>query len=98
MTGNRGATKRIVLGFVCLVIGPILGVCAGGSMPNPPGNGPGAAQLVVGIATPVCLSFVVCGLAGIRATVATVWALGSLVLSGALVFFVIWFVRTYVPT
>jgi hypothetical protein len=41
----------------CLIISPILGVWAGGSMPNPPGNRPGAGQVAVGVAVPICLTF-----------------------------------------
>jgi hypothetical protein len=93
-----GVRKRITLGLVCLVIAPPLGLWAGGSMPNPPGNGPGAGQVVVGVAVPLLLTLVAARVARIRSFETGAWAVASLALTGALVLLLIWFVQTYVPT
>jgi hypothetical protein len=97
MVGHRTA-KSILPGFVCLCVAPVIGVWAGGSMPNPPGNGPGSGQVVVGAAVPVTLTFLTAAVAGIRPAKAFAWAVVSLALTGSLVLFLAWFVRTYIPT
>jgi hypothetical protein len=92
-----GVGKRVLLAFVCLCIAPVLGVWAGGSLPNPPGNGPGSGQLAVGVAVPTFLTFVMAAVARIRPVEAVRWALVSLALTAGLVLFLAWFVHTYIP-
>jgi hypothetical protein len=58
-------------------------------MPNPPGNGPRTGQVVVGVAVPVCLTFV----ARVRALEASTWALASVALTGGLIVFLAHFVE-----
>jgi hypothetical protein len=82
--------KRVAVGFVCLVGAPILGVWAGGSMHNPAGNGPGAWQLVVGIAVPASLALVTAHFAHIGSLEASAWVVVSLPATGGLVLFLIW--------
>ena len=94
----RGFAKRVGLGFVCLCVAPVLGVWAGGSMPNPPGNGPGGGQLLVGVAVPVFLTFVLAAVARVRPLEAVAWTVVSLAVTGGLVVFLVWFVHTYIPT
>ena len=74
-TGRHSLAKRIPLVFVSLFVAPALGVWAGGSMPNPPGNGPGGGQVVVGIAVPAVLTFVTAAAAHIRSREAVGWAI-----------------------
>jgi hypothetical protein len=84
---------RVGLAPICLVVAPILGVWAGGSMPNPPGNGPGSGQVLVGVVVPACVSSAACVLARIRAIEASLWALASVALTGGLVLFLMYFVE-----
>jgi hypothetical protein len=93
-----GLAKRVPLAFMCLVGAPVLGVWAGGSMPNPPGNGPGGGQVVVAVAVPAILAFVSAAVARIRPAGAALWAVASLAPTGGLVLVLLWFVQTYVPT
>jgi hypothetical protein len=67
-------------------------------MPNPPGNGPGGGQVVVGIAVPAVLTFLTAAAAGIRSGEAVGWAIAALAATGGLVLFLAWFVQTYPPT
>ena len=92
---THAAGRRVFLAFACLVIAPILGIWAGGSMPNPPGNGPGEGQLLVGVAVPVFLTSIVALIGRVEAAL---WATASLVLTGGQVLVVVWYVETYFPT
>jgi hypothetical protein len=91
--GTHGIGSRVWLAPVSLVIAPILGIWAGGSMPNPPGNGPGTGQVVVGVAVPVCLTFVASVVARGRTLEASIWALASVALTGGLILFLAYFVE-----
>jgi hypothetical protein len=91
--GTHGLGRRAWFAPVCLVIAPILGVWAGGSMPNPPGNGPGAGQVAVGVAVPVCVTIVAGLAARIRTLEAAIWALASVGLTGGLIVFLMYFVE-----
>jgi hypothetical protein len=62
-------------------------------MPNPPGNGPGAGQVAVGAAVPICLTFVASVVARIRDLEASIWAIASLLLTGGLILFLMYFVE-----
>jgi hypothetical protein len=62
-------------------------------MPNPPGNGPGSAQIFVGGVVPICVALAGSVLTRIRAVEAMIWALGSVVLTGGLILFVMYFVE-----
>ena len=97
--GNtRAVGKRILLALACLVVAPILGVWAGASMHNPPGNGPGAWQVVVGVGVPALIASVAAVVARVgRAEVAS-WTIASLAATGGLLLLVVWFVQTYIPT
>jgi len=97
-TGRHSLAKRVLLVVVCIGVAPALGVWAGGSMPNPPGNGPGAGQVVVGIAVPAVLTFLTTAAASIRSGETVGWAIAALAATGGLVLFLAWFVRTYLPT
>jgi hypothetical protein len=91
--GTHRVSPRAWLAPVSLIVAPVLGVMAGGSMPNPPGNGPGAGQVAVGIAVPVCIALAVSAAARVRALEACVWALLSLTLTGGLVLALMYFVE-----
>jgi hypothetical protein len=95
---TRAVGKGILLAFVCLIVAPILGVWAGGSMPNPPGNGPGTWQVVVGVAVPALIASVAALVARVGHVKAAWWAIASLALTGGLVILLIWLVHTYIPT
>jgi hypothetical protein len=91
--GTSAVGKRVWLAPFCLIISPALGIWAGGSMPNPPGNGPGAGQVAVGVAVPICLTFFASLVARIRALETSIWALASVALTGALILFLMYFVE-----
>jgi hypothetical protein len=97
-TRTHAGVKRVLLAVVCLTIAPILGVWAGGSMPNPPGNGPGAGQVVVGVVVPLCVVLVAIIALRVGRDEGLLWAFGSVALTGALVLFLAWFVHTYLPS
>ena len=90
--------SRVLLSVVCLIIAPAIGVWAGGSMPNPPGNGPGVGQVAVGVVVPAALAFFASRLARVGRLEATIWMVASLAATGGFVLFLIWFVATYLPT
>jgi hypothetical protein len=71
---------------------------AGGSLPNPPGSGPGAGQVIVGVAVPAILTFLGAAVARIRFREALLWAVASLALTGGLALVLRWYVQTYLPT
>jgi hypothetical protein len=91
--GARKTAPRIWLSPLCLIVAPILGVWAGGSMPNPPGNGPGSGQVFVGVVIPICVALAGSVLARIRAIEASLWALASVALTGGLILFLMYFVE-----
>jgi len=67
-----------------LIIAPILGVVAGGSIPNLPGNGPGTGQVIVGVRSRL-LGVHRERCRGVRRLEACIWALVSLALTGGLI-------------
>jgi hypothetical protein len=83
MARMHGVGKRVLLVLVSLCIAPVLGVWAGGSMPNPPGNGPRIGQLAVGVAVPVSLTFVTAAATRIRPVEAVPWFVVSLASTAA---------------
>jgi hypothetical protein len=89
----RKAAPRVWLAPLCLIVAPILGVWAGASMPNPPGNGPGSGQVFVGVVVPICVALAGSVLARIRAVEATIWALASVALTGGIILFLMYFVE-----
>jgi hypothetical protein len=97
-TRNYLIVKRALLAVVCLIVAPILGVWAGASMANPPGNGPGAGQVVVGVVVPLCVALAATIAARLRRSERLLWTFGSVTLTGALVLFLVWFVHTYLPS
>ena len=91
----RMVGKRVLLVLASLVVAPILGVWAGASMYNPPGNGPGGWQVVVGVGVPALLASAAAVVAGVgRAEVAS-WTIASLVATGGLLLLLAWFVQTH---
>ena len=62
-------------------------------MPNPPGNGPGPGQVLVGVVVPIFVASAGSVLAGIRAVEATIWALPSVAVTGGLILFLMYFVE-----
>jgi hypothetical protein len=62
-------------------------------MPNPPGNGPGSSQVLVGLVVPICVALAGSVLARIRAIEASLWALASVALTGGLVLVLMYFVE-----
>jgi hypothetical protein len=78
--------RRVFVGLVSLVIAPIAGVVTAGSMPNPPGNGPGIGQVILGVLVPISLSTLVArGVARTKWFEAAVWAFVALIVTGVLV-------------
>jgi hypothetical protein len=62
-------------------------------MPNPPGNGPGAGQIAVGVGVPICVTIVAGLAARIRTREAVIWAFASVALTGGLVVLLMYFVE-----
>jgi hypothetical protein len=56
-TETRAVGKRVLVGFICLVAAPIAGIASAASLTNPPGNGPGAGQVLAGVGVPICITF-----------------------------------------
>jgi hypothetical protein len=73
------AGKRVFLAFVCLVIAPIAGIWVGVKFPNPPGNGPGAWQVIFGGGVPAALALGAAALTRVRRPEAVCWVLAALV-------------------
>lgn len=91
----RVVGKRVLLALASLVVAPLLGVWAGASMHNPPGNGPGGWQVVVGVGVPALLASAAAVVAGVgRAEVAS-WTIASLAATGGLLLLLVWFVQTH---
>jgi hypothetical protein len=86
----------IALGLLCCVVAPVLGLLAASLVENPPGNGPGALQVVLGAGVPTVLSFGAASLAGARPPAAVLWALASLLATGALLFALFLFVEVVI--
>jgi hypothetical protein len=95
---SYAVVKRVLLAVVCLIVAPILGVWAGASIANPPGNGPGAGQVVVGVVVPLCVALAATFASRLGRGERLLWAFGSVTLTGALVLFLVWFVHTYLPS
>jgi hypothetical protein len=87
---------RVWLAPVCLIIAPILGIWAGVSMSNPPGDGPGSGQVLVGGIVPICVALAGSALARIRALEASIWALASIASTGALILFLMYVVENVI--
>jgi len=67
-------------------------------MHNPPGNGPGRWQVVVGVGVPALLASFAAIVARVgRAEVAS-WTIASLAATGGLLLLLVWFIQTYIPT
>jgi len=78
---------------VCLVAAAIAGVVAAGAARNPPGNGPGAAQVLLGVGVPAVLSGVVVWRDGGSRTSLAAWALASVAATGLLLLLLFLFVE-----
>ena len=90
--GNAG---RALVACCALLVAPLFGLVAGGSMPNPPGNGPGDGQLLVGIAVPVGLALLASRVARVRAPEAILWAVTAVAATGVLALLVARYVATH---
>ncbi|HEU5243270.1 MAG TPA: hypothetical protein VFU33_02610 [Gaiellaceae bacterium] len=73
------AGRRAFLAFVCLVIAPIAGLWIAAKLPNPPGTGPGAWQVVFGIGVPAALALAAAAVTQVRRLEAALWTLAALV-------------------
>lgn len=62
-------------------------------MPNPPGNGPGSGQVIVGVVLPICVASTGSALARIRALEASIWAFASVASTGGLILFLMYLVE-----
>ena len=89
---------RVLHAVVGLVIAPVAAIWAAGKLPNPPGTGPGAGQVVVGVAVPLVLTLVPVRAAGLGRVEGVAWVIASLAATGALVLFILWFVSTYLTS
>jgi hypothetical protein len=87
------STGNFKLMLWCLVAAPGLGLVAAGFAPNPPGDGPGAMQVVLGTGVPAVISFLVAR-RGARTSrfAAGAWAVASVAATGMLLLLLIMFV------
>ena len=97
-TAAQAVWKRVVVGFVSLLVAPVVGLACAGSMSNPPGNGPGPGQVMAGVGIPVSVTCIAALIARMRFSNACLWATASLVMTGALVVLLVFFIATYLPT
>jgi hypothetical protein len=83
--------RRVLVGFLSLIVAPVAGLWAATKMTNPPGNGPGTGQVVVGVLVPISVSVAAARSLGRTGwTEAVAWAFASLVVIGALLALAIW--------
>jgi hypothetical protein len=82
----------IALGIVC-VAAPILGLVVANLAHNPAGNGPGSLQVALGVVVPASISFFTAVVAKRTVAVAAIWAVGSVLATGALLLVVVLFVQ-----
>jgi hypothetical protein len=76
---------RLTLAATCLIVAPIAGLLAANAATNPPGEGPGTLQVLLGVLVPASVSYVTVRHAAKRSRIAAVaWALASLVATGLL--------------
>ena len=94
--GTQKIPPRVWLAPVCLIIAPILGVWAGASMPNPPGNGPGSGQVVVGVVVPIGVAVAASALARIRTLEASLWAFAAVASTAGLILFLMYLVESVI--
>ena len=86
---------RVFVAILGLVVAPVAGVSAAAKLPNPPGTGPGAYQVVAGVAVPLAVTLIAVRAAGLGMGEGVVWVIASLAATGGLVLFIGWFVSTY---
>lgn len=86
--------SRVALIVVCLLVAPVLGLVAANAATNPPGNGPGGMQVVLGAGVPALLSFVAALFARNGTLLrAGAWAFASVLATGALLLVLALFVE-----
>ena len=89
---------RVFVAVLGLVIAPVAGVSTAAKLPNPPGTGPGAYQVVAGVACPLVVTGVAVRAAGLSMGEGALWVIASLAATGGLVLFIGWFVSTYLAS
>lgn len=72
------AGRWVFLTFICLVIAPIAGLWVAAKLPNPPGTGPGAWQVLFGVVVPAGLALAAAAVAQVRRLEAALWVLAAL--------------------
>ena len=75
--------------IVCLVATPIAALLAAGIPENPPGNGPGPAQVLLAVGVPTLLSGVVVWRDGGSVASSAAWALASVAATGVVLLFLL---------
>jgi hypothetical protein len=84
----------MTLVVLCLIVAPVLGLVAANAATNPPGNGPGTLQVVLGAGVPAVLSFLAALLAGNGTLLrAGAWACASVAATGSLLLVLALFVE-----
>jgi hypothetical protein len=82
--------RRVILGVASIIVAPIAGFRSAAALPNPPGNGPGAGQVVVCVLVPVAVVLLAGLVARVRPAQAALWAFVGLVMTGLAFLFVMW--------
>ena len=68
---------------MCLLAAPVVGLLAASLAENPPGNGPGGMQVLLGVGVPAGLSFLVARRWAERTRLrASMWAVASVAATG----------------
>ena len=89
-----GAARWIWLGVATLVVGPLAGLWAAATFPNPPGPGPGAGQVLAGVLVPVSVVALTAVAARMRIAQTALAAALSLAVTGGLLALFMWALAT----
>jgi len=75
---HKRAFVGFALGVVCILLAPVLGLVAADKSTNPPGEGPGVLQVILGVGIPAGVAFVVARHVGNRTRArALAWSVAS---------------------
>jgi len=70
---------------VCILLAPVLGLVAADKSTNPPGEGPGVLQVILGVGIPAGVAFVVARHVGNRTRArALAWSVASVAATGVI--------------
>jgi hypothetical protein len=80
----------MTLGAASVIIAPVAAFLSAAALPNPPGNGPGAGQIIIGFLVPVAVVGFAAVITRARPAEAAFWAFMGLAATGGLILLVLW--------